>query len=259
MTGPRDDSGDRSSVIRFRVGVSVIAAVVALSLAGCTATINTATPTNSAAPSVAPSVAPTVADTPSATPTATPTPTPTPTPTKPTLDSLVASPDGLGSLVIGQPVPAVPPTIALAVFNSDHCNRPGEAGDAGWDSTYPNKSFSMTTKPVTATGKVSLILINTTRIATASGIRKGSTRAQVVAAYGASARIVHAGASDIYVVKGAHGQIAFDVARQVTFGSKKTPYWSTKEVDHVQTVTIWQLGATPVSFIGTDGGPGSCA
>jgi hypothetical protein len=236
--------------MRIRIFVATLAATGALiALAGCSTTQPVAIPT----PFVTTTPAPVV------TPTVTPTPTPTPTPTaKPRLASLVVSADGIDSLVMGQPVKPTAGGFALVTFNADHCNRPGQPGDAGWDTNFSGRSFTIATKPSTATGGIQTILVGSNKLATSTGIRIGSTLAQLKAAYGSFDRVITQPSTTLYVIKGTHGQLAFEVARQITFGSG-TPYWDADQVDKVQFLSIWNLSTTPRAFSGTDGAPGSCA
>jgi len=208
-----------------------------------------------------PDAAPTTAASDPATsvPTQTPTPTPTPTPTtKPTLDQLVVSAEGLGDLVIGEPVPSAAPAISPVTYSSNLCAGTTYDPIPGWIANYPHRPFALTTTKQAKTGAVSLIFVSSPGIATANGIHVGSTLAEFTAAYGKPDRIIPANASNLYVITGTHGQIAFDISKQITFGAKKTPYWSADEVGKVQSITVQPTSATPVSHVGIDA-PGGCA
>ncbi|MFT4285574.1 MAG: hypothetical protein QM598_12140, partial [Protaetiibacter sp.] len=54
-------------------------------------------------------------------PAASQTPSPTPTPTRPALDELVLTPEGLGDIRIGQPVPDADPALAIVTWNARGC------------------------------------------------------------------------------------------------------------------------------------------
>ncbi len=218
-------------------------------LAGCGATPST--------PDAGPTTA--ASDPASSVPSQTPTPTPTPTPTtRPTLAQLVLSPDGLGDLVMGQPVPSDAPAVSPVKYSPNLCEGTTYDPIPGWIANYPGRPFSLTTTKETRTGAVGLIFVASPRIETSSAIHVGSTLAELTAAYGTPDRIIHANASDLYVIKGTHGQLAFDVAKQITFGPKKTPYWTAGEVGTVQSITVVPTTATPISYVGIDA-PGGCA
>lgn len=239
----------------MRIGTlaaTAFAAAVIVGLAGCTAasTVAEQTATATASPVVTPAVTPT--------PTTLPTITPLP-PTKPTLDELLVSPDGVGPLVIGHRVKVEPAGLALVKFDANHCERPGEPGNAGWESTYSERSFNIATNPETQTGAIRTILVTSSHLTTYNAIHIGSTAAQLKAAYGTFDQVIHGQITDLFILRGSHGQLAFEVARQATFGTDKTPYWSKSDVNRVQFMSVWRLSDKPLAFSGTDGGPGSCA
>jgi hypothetical protein len=235
--------------MRIRILTATLVASVALvALVGCTSTLPVAIPT----PFVTTTPAPVV------TPTVTPTATPTAKPTKPRLSSLVVSADGIDSLVVGQRVAPTAAGFNLVTFNANHCERPGQPGNAGWDTNFSGRSFTIATKPSTATGAIQVMLVTSNKLSTSTGIHIGSSLTQLKAAYGSFDRVITAPSTSLYVIKSTHGQLAIEVARQITFGSG-TPYWDADQVDKVQFMSIWQLSATPRSFSGTDAVPGSCA
>jgi hypothetical protein len=233
--------------MRIRIlSAAVVASIALAALAGCTPTAPVAIPT----PFVTTTPVPVV------TPTVTPTPTPTAKPTKPRLASFAVSADGIGPLVIGKPVAPDPTGFQLVTFSSNLCG----AGNVvpGWISNFSGRSFNINTKPSSPAGTVSLILVRSPKLATATGIHIGSTLDQLKAAYGQFDKEITQPSTTLYVIKGTHGQLVFEVARQITFGSG-TPYWDADQVDTVQFMSIWTLSAKPTAFSGTDGGPGSCA
>lgn len=220
------------------------ALATAVVLVGCAATATTAEP--SAQPSVIAT----------STPSAVPTPTPTPA-VKPTLAQLVVSADGIDSLVIGAPVTPEPTGFDLARFIVKHCDNT-DADIGLWEPTYPGTSFRLVTNPQTATGDIRMILVTSTKLATATGVHVGSALSELKAAYPAFDKVITEPSTTLYILNGTHGKIAFEVARQFTYGTAKTPYWSEDQVDRVQFMSIWSLRAKPIAYSGIDM-PGGCA
>jgi len=187
--------------------VVAVAAAGALSLAGCTSV----TPDAGASASSRPAPSATAA-----------------MPTgKPTLSQLVVSPDGLGYLVLGAPVPSKPATTAIVAFNATKCVAPAEGitatspGAGAWLPTYPTgltwsgSGIPFDLGPVAAsTDPVSQIEIWSPDLKTAKGIGAGSTVAQLEAAYGPSLALNSAPNSDVYVLTGAHSKLLFEVAKK---------------------------------------------
>ncbi|HEX4444048.1 MAG TPA: hypothetical protein VHZ81_10795 [Galbitalea sp.] len=175
-------------------GAEAVAAIaVVLALAGC-------------APAVSP---------PSHTHAAAPTPAPSPSPTAPpTLSELTLSPDGLGVLVIGSPVPKQSSSAAVVVWNPTQC----DATSGAWLANYPSGPtiygagapfvFDVNSKDE----PLPYITILSPQIKTAAGISLGSTRDEVVAAY-PRARVVSAEISDLYVVDGTAGELVIEIPK----------------------------------------------
>ena len=175
-------------------------AIVTVALAGCAPVTPSADPSSSAVPSAQPSQSPV----------ATPTPTPTPTPTKPTLSELALTPDGLGPLKPGAAVPHEPASIAIVAWNPNAC-----AGTGEWLATYPRQTTGDDIHPFSfASGSkndpIRLLTVWTSDIKTAEGIGVGSTAAEVAAAYPQIVP-VHGDVSDLYTLKGATGELVFEV------------------------------------------------
>lgn len=139
--------------------------------------------------------------------------TPTPTPTgPPALATLIATPDGLGSLVIGEQPPVGPD--ALAVFNST-CSVGATPG--GWNVTYPDVLVRESMQPpfslyVDESG-VARIDVVSSEIRTATGIGRGSTRDEVLAAYpgGFDEELFEDGLSSVYGIAGDYGWLMIEV------------------------------------------------
>lgn len=113
-----------------------------------------------------------------------PTPTPTPEPTKPALDELVLTTEGLGYLVIGQPVPSIDASLAIVEYDPAYC----ESQPGAWRPTYPTTAdqremFNVQTDAEIESGSVSTIAVYQNGVVTAQGIHVGSTSDEVLAAY----------------------------------------------------------------------------
>lgn len=158
---------------------------------------------------------------------------------------------------MGRPVPQEPAAVAPVSYTSD-LGCPGDTKVAGWKVNYSNRPFAMNTVDQAERGSVQLIQVTSSKIHTDSGIHIGSTRSEVVSAYGASARVTKSAISDLYVIDGEQGKLVVEVARQASFGSPKSPYWPAADVNRVQLMMVWGADSTPISLLATDG-IGGCA
>ncbi|MCU1421114.1 MAG: hypothetical protein JWN36_765 [Microbacteriaceae bacterium] len=181
-------------------------AVVALALAGCTAT--PPQPTHSV--------------------TADATPTPSAA-AKPALGDLVIGPDGLGPVKLGEPVPVQPAEIAVVKYDPQYCKTSIEqnggtftAGDpfsGAWITTYADpQAFTVLTDQGAQAGAVTAIEANawqpgsTSKVGTAAGVHAGDTRAELEKAYPKFTSVTHFDQTDIYTIVGTHGQLVFEVS-----------------------------------------------
>lgn len=176
-----------------------------------------------------------IATSPSATPddepssTASASPTTAPADGPPALSTLTASPAGVGTLVMNQPIAAEPSGTAMAVWDPTYCVVDGRAeGDPGagaWRSAYPTTTVPWTPEPVDAltvytqnreqTTPLSSVIVWSPELATATGIHPGSTQAELESAYPTFESVTDKGRTDLYVVKdpdGIPGELWFEVA-----------------------------------------------
>lgn len=187
----------------------VLVTLCALVLAGCTP----------AEPSAAPSLT-------EQKPTISPTPTVSAAPqaveivVKPQESELVISPEGLGPIVIGEPMPDFEPDTALALWDETFCGFDNPSEDyANWVTNYPmtpDGKYPFLAEVDYPTGTVSSpitgITVQSTEIRTASGLGIGSTVASLESEYGADLLPYIDPDYSAYVVEGPVGQLVFWVA-----------------------------------------------
>jgi hypothetical protein len=218
-----------------RVGVVALAAASMIALAGCTA------PANSAGSSSTPT-----------------TPTSTSASGKPTLSQLVASPDGLGYLAVGSPVPDKSAATAILTYKPTKCVSAPEGisatspGAGAWVPAYPTSliwsgsGLPFDVGPTRAsTDPIGVIEIWSPEIKTAKGVGAGSTPAQLRKAYGTKLTVSHADNSDVYVLKGARSELLFEVA-------KAEAGLNAAETNTVVWMRIVPLGTSQLHIANTD-------
>jgi hypothetical protein len=192
-------------ITRSGLRALVVVAAVALALTGC------APATTSADPTASPSSV---------------TPTPSPVATKPTLAQLVVSPDRLGYLVPGQPVPTEPAATAIVTYDATKCVdavtgvAAGSPGAGAWLPNYPDGDSSIGSRvpfdvgaAEDASTPIFVIEIWSPELKTAQDIGVGSTVAQLTAAYGSDLTVDRADNSDVYVLGGTTSKLLFEVAK----------------------------------------------
>lgn len=176
-------------------------------------------------------------------PAASQTPSPTPTPTRPALDELVLEPGGLGYIRIGSPVPEVDPALAIVEWDGTACQWEGHPAEgepyAGyWRSVYPadpTASWPGNWDPyflVTEDGLegAPVVVIQAHRgVTTGKGIGPGSTRADLLAAYGTALQASdYSNITTLYALIEGTNRIVFEVADDTDDG-----YWEPQFVDQV--------------------------
>jgi len=191
-------------------GVSVLGIVLAVWLTGCTPATNKADPSRASTPA-------------QSQPSRSPTPTPTPT-APPALSDLLLSPNGLGPLAIGSPVPSETAPTALVTWNQSSC-----AGSGEWEANYPSGPvFGGTDAPFSfasdsKTDPIVLLFVWSNAIRTDAGVGVGSSVSDLMTAYPQLAAPIHASTSDLYVVKGTTGKLVFEVATRFVAGQTEWP------------------------------------
>ena len=144
------------------------------------------------------------------------TPSPTPSQTKPALDELVLSPEGLGSVVIGEAPPTIDPAIDVVIFDVDYCQADVDAGlieDAGkWIPNYEPALSGPSREPfsVHVNGTVNTISIASDQIRTSEGLGLGSTIDDVRTAYPEGVE-QQGHETNLFIVPGVNGQLVFEV------------------------------------------------
>jgi len=160
---------------------------------------------------------------PIATPTAQPTstassPTPTPTPTKPAVSELVATPEGIGPLVIGEAPPVTDPALDILVFVPDGCEwafAEGFTGDPGiWVANYgvdPRENALGPFGVRVTDGVLEQIGLYSAEISTEAGAHLGMTRDELLAVYPTELEYTAGEGVDVYRLPGTAGDLLFSL------------------------------------------------
>jgi hypothetical protein len=164
----------------------------------------------------------------------------------PALTDLVVSPDGLGPLVVGSPVPETDMASAVAVWNPTKCGATG-----AWLPNYPDSptldQLSDVPFVVGTNNKsdpISFIGVRSVDIKTAAGIHIGSTADQLAAAYPKFDQTVDEGPVVLYSINGKQSQLVIEFARQASVPA---------DDGTVVQIEVESGTAPPVGAYGTDG------
>jgi len=178
-------------------------------------------------------------ETPSASETPSPTPTPTPAPTAPTMDELAITPDGMGTLVIGE-APSTEPGVQMLEEDPAACSdentgfeagvKPGDPEAIRWVpiDAYQPRGYAPWSADV-HDGILMRIDLLDGSIPTDKGIRIGDPGTAALAAY-PEAAVVDEWGTDVLVVPGEHGVLHIEIARDP--GGDLAGYWA-DQVDKV--------------------------
>lgn len=227
--------------------VAVASAALAAALAGCTG------------PAAVPDPTPTVSDTP------TPTPTPTAEARAPGLDELMLTPDGMGTLVIGQ-APSEEPLLRMLELDPAACSdertgfeagiEPGDPQAARWVpiAIYQTEGFAPWSVDV-ADGVLWRIDLFDGSIPTDSGVRIGDSADAALAAY-PDAMVSEQWATDVVVVPGTHGVLHIEIAREPE-ESDLANYWG-ELIDTVVYIRAVDLHGGVFTVAASDNIAGGC-
>jgi hypothetical protein len=185
---------------------------------------------------------------------------------KPALTRLVLTPDSLGDIRIGKPVPS---TTLIAKYDATACEfkamgtPQGSASSGAWEANYPSPTGTIATRApfVIVTTRQQLgspvrgLWVWAPGIHTSKGITVGSSRAQVQAAYPHPNALTHGPLSDVYVLDGSGGRLLIEVARS---DNNDIGYWSPSQVDSVLWMGAIAPGGSVASIAGTDNIPAAC-
>lgn len=245
--------------------VSGAALAVVLLMAGC-ASAPEPEPSPSTSPSTNLPTSPPTSTSPSSSSSATPSPA-TGGPTPPPLSSLTLTTEGLGTLVVGSPVPDQDSSASIVTWDADYCGSlPTPDGNyaGAFIPLYPKvdssslgerEVFVVVTTEGNDLSPVSSIRVLTPEVLTAENIGVGSSRAELLEAYPRFDRVTKDHLSDTYSIEGENGQLVFEVAKDTVDPVEN--YWDEDIVDTVIWITALPAGTPLHALAGGDGG-GPC-
>lgn len=192
------------------------------------------------------------------TPTASVEPAPAPSPepaSQPSLASLAISATGLGPIVVGQAPPTSDSALDTVRLDPAACQNGDYPDTPVWLANYPDTSYAHTerTGPAffvfTQGGLVTGVSIYAPEPTTAEGVHVGMTRAELVAAYPDAGLAKQGPLSDLYVLTGADGTLAFEVLRETHPNSS----YEAAQVDTILKIRILRATGDPMPSATTDG------
>jgi hypothetical protein len=184
----------------------------------------------------------------------------------PAIDELVLTPEGLGTLVVGEEAAPGEPD-DMVVYDPEFCTDARTGLDAGtsagdefaglwvpielygaWQAGYVSSSFAVAVDGTT----LWQIRVDDELIPTDEGIRIGDFDDAVTAAYPGAA-VIDNDISELFVVQGTHGKLVVEVARDS--GSYQ---WTGAQADRVISLMTISNATEPFAVAATGGGPGAC-
>lgn len=155
----------------------------------------------------------------------------------PELSTLTVTPNGIGDVAIGEPITS----FALVNYGEHTCPTTG-----GWLPRYPRVSntssgqplepFDIVTRDGLESTAVTKEFIWSPAIATAKGVRVGSSQAAVEAAYPTAARSTSY-STTLFAVTGSRGRLVIEVARNNAFAKGEWPTATLGTVVWMQVLT----------------------
>ncbi|PRY67405.1 hypothetical protein B0I08_1068 [Glaciihabitans tibetensis] len=187
----------------------------------------------------------------------------------PPVTSLTVTPEGLGPLAIGSPVP--PPSAAPIVsWDATYCVGDatgaveGDPFSGAWLPTGPDAMspalgerppFYLLTADGLRDGPVREINVWSPDIRTIEGIRAGDSREQLTATYARFDEIAEGVLSDVFALDGVNGRLLFEVARESEH-PELAGYWGSA-VDTVVWMRVVSVDS-PASAIAASDAGGPC-
>ena len=184
----------------------------------------------------------------------------------PAIDELVLTPEGLGSLVVGEDAAPGEPD-DMVVYDPEFCTDARTGLDSGtgpgdefaglwvpielygaWQAGYLSSSFAVAVEGTT----LWQIRVGDEFIPTDKGVRIGDLDEVVTAAY-PDAEVIDNDISDLFVIQGTHGKLVIEVARD-----SGEYQWPPFDADRVISLITISNATEPFAVAGTGGGPGAC-
>jgi hypothetical protein len=184
----------------------------------------------------------------------------------PEIDELVLTPEGLGSLVVGEDAAPGQPD-DMVVYDPEFCTDARTGLDAGtspgdefaglwvpielygaWQQGYVSSSFAVAVEGTT----LWQIRVDDELIPTDAGVRIGDIDDDVTAAY-PDADVIDNEISELFVLQGTHGKLVVEVARD-----SGAYQWTGAQADRVISLMTISNATEPFAVAATGGGPGAC-
>jgi hypothetical protein len=185
----------------------------------------------------------------------------------PAIDELVLTPEGLGSLVVGEDAAPGEPD-DMVVYDPEFCTDARTGLDAGtlsgdefagmwvpielygaWQAGYVSSSFAVAVEGTT----LWQIRVDDELIPTDAGVRIGDIDEDVTAAY-PDADVIDNDISELFVVQGTNGKLVVEVARD-----SGDYQWTGAQADRVISLMTVSNATEPFAVAATGGGPGACS